>query len=288
VRDNLFAKEPLEIRDGIRIFSARDRYTANYDRIADDHLKALQTHGENPWIPEILWQEMEATTISLIEKYSRPGQAILDVGVGLGRVLSHFPSLERHGMDISFEYLKRARGQGIDVCLSRIEDMPYRAGTFDIIVCTDVLEHVLDLNLCVQRILEALKPNGILLVRVPVYEDLSRYLDPSFPYELVHVRRFDEHSLRLLFERVFECRCEELTAGGYWPLGDRMKLTLPLARYGSIAFRIFRYIPLLDAVVYRPIVKRLYHPIDMNVVVRNSRVAGGVAATAGNLNVQSR
>ena len=276
MRDNLFVRPPLEVRDGIAIFSAEDRYTANYDRIARDHLEALQAHGENPWIPETLWREMEETTIALIRKYAVSGAAILDVGVGLGRILSQFPTLERHGMDISFDYLRRTRQNGIQVCLSRIEDMPYHPDTFDLIVCTDVLEHVLDLNLCLRRILTVLKPNGVLIVRVPVYEDLSRYVDPTFPYDLVHVRRFDEPSLRLLFERIFECPCEELTPGGYWPLGDRMKITLPFARVGSIGFRIFGKSPGLKSLVYRPIVRRLYHPIDMNVVVRKPGASTGV------------
>ena len=51
---------------------------------------SLAQCGTNPWIPEALWTEMEATTIDLIAKYSRDGDAILDVGVGLGRLLSHF------------------------------------------------------------------------------------------------------------------------------------------------------------------------------------------------------
>ena len=173
-------------------------------------------------------------------------------------------------MDISVEYLAVSQSKGIDVCLSRIEDMPYKPGMFDVVICTDVLEHVLDLNLCIRRMLEALKDDGVLVVRVPVHEDLSRYLDPAFPYEFVHVRRFDEHSLRLLFERIFNCRCEELTPGGYWPLGDRLKLSLPFARVGSIAFRVFRMIPVLRSIVYRPIVRWLYHPIDANVVVRKT------------------
>ena len=58
-------------------------------------------------------------------------------------MLQNFPGLRRHGMDISRGYLKVSREVGIDVCYARIEDMPYKPDTFDVIVCTDVLEHVL-------------------------------------------------------------------------------------------------------------------------------------------------
>jgi len=269
--DEVFARSPLSQWEGIPVFSTPDRFTENYERISADHLASLSEHGTNPWIPERLWREMEATTIDLIRKYSKPGHAILDVGVGLGRMLRNFPELRRHGMDISRGYLKASQAAGIDVCYSRIEDMPYKSGTFDVIVCTDVLEHVLDLHLCCERMLSVLKDTGVLIVRVPVYEDLSRYLDPEFPYEYVHVRNFDASSIRLLFERIFECKCLELTPGGYWPLGDRMKIKLPLARAGSIAFRAFSYIPVVRTAFYKPIVKAVYHPIDMNVVVQKRR-----------------
>src|SRR4029078_9982758 len=95
--------------------------------------------------------------------------------------------------------------QGIEVCYSRIEDMPYTENTFDVITCTDVLEHVLDLNLCCSKILSVLKPGGVFIARVPVHEDLRRYLAPDFPYEFVHVRGFTEASLQLFFSRIMGC-----------------------------------------------------------------------------------
>ena len=266
--NEVFARPPLDQWEGIPIFSTPDRFTENYERISADHLASLSKNGTNPWIPEWLWREMEATTIDLIRKYSKPGQAILDVGVGLGRMLQTFPALRRHGMDISRGYLKVAQAVGIDVCYSRIEDMPYKSGTFDVIVCTDVLEHVLDLHLCCERMLSVLKDTGVLIVRVPVYEDLNPYLEPEFPYEYVHVRNFDPASLRLLFERIFECKCLEFTRGGYWPSRARMKVKLPFARAGSMALRAFSYMPVVRTLLYEPIVKAVYHPIDMNVVVQ--------------------
>jgi ubiquinone/menaquinone biosynthesis C-methylase UbiE len=58
--------------------------------IASDHLAAARKLGQNPWIEESLWNEMERSTVKLIRKYTSPAQRILDVGVGLGRVLEGF------------------------------------------------------------------------------------------------------------------------------------------------------------------------------------------------------
>jgi len=264
----IYAKKPIEVRDGVPVFSVADAFVRNYERISADHLESLEKNGTNPWIPERLWIEMEATTVELVRKYSKSGDLILDVGVGLARILSRFPNLRRFGMDISWGYLNLARTKGVEVCYARIEDMPYVPNTFDVLVCTDVLEHVLDLNLCCKRMIDVLKPGGILIVRVPIHEDLSRYCEPGFPYEFVHLRHFTQPSLRLQFERIMHCEVLELTPGGYWPLRDRQKITVPFGRVFSIGFRVFGRMPGLRSLVYNPIVRRLYHPIDANVVVR--------------------
>jgi hypothetical protein len=116
--------------------------------------------------------------------------------------------------------------------------------------------------------IDVLKPGGVLIVRVPVHEDLSRYVDPAFPYEYVHLRHFTEPSLRLLFERVLHCECLELTPGGFWPLKDRLRYTVPFGRVFSIGFRVFGVVPGVRTWFYKPVARWLYHPIDANVVVR--------------------
>jgi 2-polyprenyl-3-methyl-5-hydroxy-6-metoxy-1,4-benzoquinol methylase len=205
---------PLDTVDGIPVFTKTDRYVANYQHIANDHLERMRPGAANPWIPDALWEELEASTETLIRRYARPGAKILDMGVGLGRLLSRFPELERYGIDISLDYLRIARDLGIEVAFSRIEDCPYRNGMFDIVVCCDVLEHVLDLTQCCREILRVLKPGGTIVVRVPNEENLDVYLNDNLPYEYIHLRNFDLSSLRLLFSTIFECKfLEALPAG---------------------------------------------------------------------------
>ena len=108
--------------------------------------------------------------------------------------------------------------------------MPYRSEVFDIVVCTDVLEHVLDLNLCCQKILSVLKQTGVLIIRVPYLEDLGPYLSDGFPYKYVHFRTFDIPTLRLLFEKIFDCTVSEVLLAGYRSAASRAVVTLPLPR----------------------------------------------------------
>ena len=250
------------------LFSETNEYTENYEKISSDHISSIQGGITNQFITEDLWIEMETPTIELIKKYSQAGDKILDVGVGLGRLLSHVPSLEKYGMDISFGYLNQARQNGINVCYSLVEDMPYKQEAFDIVVCTDVLEHVLELNLSCAKILSVLKTGGILIVRVPFREDLSNYLSPTYPYKYAHLRNFDENSLSLLFERIFECEVVEMVTAAYATAGKKLKYSLPLPKFASIMEIILLSIKSISDSFYKSIISRLYYPIEINIVVK--------------------
>ncbi|MBI5366192.1 MAG: methyltransferase domain-containing protein [Planctomycetes bacterium] len=259
-----YARAPLGLRDGIPVFSTPSAYTENYEQIAHDHLAHARVTGENPWIPEDLWVETEQETLALIRRHAGPAGRVLDVGVGTGRLLGRLPEWRRYGMDISFEYLAAARAQGIEVCWSLVEDMPYAAASFDLVTCTDVLEHVLDLHRACERILAVLKPGGTLVVRVPYREDLEPYLDPALPYRFVHLRSFDTPALRLLFEKVFGCRW--LDASAATPNPTRPRLPLRVRGYGRALAAATAAARRLGPRAARAVRAALFVPYALNVV----------------------
>jgi SAM-dependent methyltransferase len=197
-----YLREPIAVVEGIPVFSSRDFYVENYVKIAADHVTSIDNGHGNPFMDEGLWRRLEASTRTLVDAHVPDGARILDVGVGLGRVLESATRLQRFGIDISLDYLSRSRDKGFEVAFARIEDMPYPDGYFDAVMACDVLEHVIDLHACCVQILRVLRPGGTLIVRVPYKDDLDAYLDESLPYDLIHIRSFDVASLRLLFGKV--------------------------------------------------------------------------------------
>jgi ubiquinone/menaquinone biosynthesis C-methylase UbiE len=269
LRQEIYIREPVSFHGSIPVFSVTNEYTENYEQISDDHLKSLWQNGINPWIPEDLWVQMENSTVELVKKYSEPGDMILDVGVGLGRLLSHFPHLQRYGMDISVGYLEQAQAKGIEVSYAMVEDMPYKEEMFDIVVCTDVLEHVLDLNLCIKRILSVLQPKGTLIVRVPLREDLATYLATGCNYKFVHLRNFDEYSLRFLFERIMNCKIIETAVAAYIPSASRLKYRLVFPLLDRITARFFWEVRRFWGNRFNnAILKVLFYPAEINCVIR--------------------
>lgn len=192
--------------------SLRADYQENYDRICADHLAEYEATGHNPFMDGDDWHMVEAETIALLLRYTEPGGIILDAGVGMGRLLSTFTELERHGIDIADAYLPYAQEAGIDAIHGDLEELPYPDEQFDYVVCADILEHVIDLNACLDELHRVLRPDGLLFIRVPHREEIAPYL--ASPYKFVHLRSFQEAELRMLLTRVFGFTIVQTWVGG--------------------------------------------------------------------------
>lgn len=274
-----FNRKPNQIIDSIPVFidfennielkQQYGNYIENYKLISHDHVTKFVETG-NHFIPEKIWKELEMGTISLINKYGKNNGTILDVGVGLGRLMSSVKDiqLDKHGIDISLNYLKYSKEQDIKVSMSLAEDLPYDNDVFDTIVCTDVLEHVLDINMALKEMLRTLKKGGILIIRVPYKEDLAKYLLPECKYDYVHLRNFDESNLYSLLNKVFKLNVKEITLAGKNTEYYRFKLfinDLPiLNRISKLSYYFFKILEKYFSVK----IQKYFYEYEINIVAQ--------------------
>jgi 2-polyprenyl-6-hydroxyphenyl methylase/3-demethylubiquinone-9 3-methyltransferase len=95
--------------------------------------------------------------------------SVLDVGCGGGILSEEFAKVGCRvtGLDPSVPSLETARkhaameGLTIDYRQGSGEDMPFEEGSFDIVVCCDVLEHVNDLEKTLREVARVIKPGGM-------------------------------------------------------------------------------------------------------------------------------
>jgi len=147
--------------------------------------------------------------------------------------------------------------------------MPYKYQYFDCIVCTDVLEHVLDLNLSFSKIVSVLKPGGFLINRVPYRENLISYLDQSCPYDLVHLRNFDEFTIQLFVEKIFNLKLIEWEVCGF--IGGRQKINVPIPKINGLFRRLIRITKISGDELHRSLSRVFNHPTEINFVVCNEK-----------------
>ena len=205
----IYRYPPRDISDeGIPIFCEVDDYIENYNKIAQDEVLIRGGEYVNRFIPDKEWKIMENTTMDLIATYiGTTDKKVLDLGVGMGRLLNYMEErgifAERYGIDISLDMLNIAKQRnGIEVCMGRVENLPYKDNVFDMIICTDVLEHVQDLYHTVLEINRVLKRGGVLIIRVPYKEDLRLYVQKGYPYKYAHLRNFDDEEIEILFTKI--------------------------------------------------------------------------------------
>jgi SAM-dependent methyltransferase len=90
---------------------------------------------------------------------------ILEVGVGPGWNLLCLPARRRVGMDVTPQYAEQLRGQGIEF----VSDLAHLSGQrFDLVILSHVMEHLLEPAIMLKQIGALLKPDGELLVIVPL------------------------------------------------------------------------------------------------------------------------
>lgn len=120
------------------------------------------------------YKGMAAINSALLREYLPKNKKlkILDVGCGPGAALLYLSRFgDVTGVDLSDEALKFARRRG-KVKKADISSLPFENGSFDAVVCLDVLYHawVKDNNKALLEIKRVLKPGGIFLLREPAYD----------------------------------------------------------------------------------------------------------------------
>ena len=110
------------------------------------------------------------TGVSLIKNYCRKGVEILDIGGYTGELLNFLPQgIKFYLIDFDKEALKLARKKGIftkELDLDN-DEIKWDKKKFDIVIATEILEHLKDPERHLEGIKKILKPNGVVLISLP-------------------------------------------------------------------------------------------------------------------------
>lgn len=102
---------------------------------------------------------------------------ILDIGCGDGTQLNEikkfFPGCETHGIDINKDAVEKAKKNGHNVYCGRFEDMDIPSGYFDLVYALHVIEHVERPDFFMDKCLNLLSSEGIVLIETPNTDSLD-------------------------------------------------------------------------------------------------------------------
>ena len=133
------------------------------------------------------------------------GKRVLEVGCGSGGILIPFTEIgaEVVGIDFDDTYMEAGRKRGLNLIDQSINEFQTDK-KFDLIVLKDVLEHIPDLNLVLQKLKSLLSETGSIYIQVPTFEGLEYlgYKNDFLRYfQNAHIVHFSEASLNYIFAK---------------------------------------------------------------------------------------
>ncbi|HVT96787.1 MAG TPA: class I SAM-dependent methyltransferase, partial [Acidobacteriaceae bacterium] len=141
--------------------------------------------------------------LKAIGQYKTRG-AVLDIGCSSGGFLTHLKDRgwELAGIELNPEAAERARqNTGGQIMTGDIDSVEFPPGSFDVITCYDVLEHLYEPRMVFQKVARWLKPGGIFYIFVPNVLSWEARMFQSFWYPLDlprHLHFFSPASLTAL------------------------------------------------------------------------------------------
>lgn len=134
---------------------------------------------------------------------SLDNKIILDIGCGDG-VLSYFLSKEGakvYGIDysdIAINFAKeKCKGMNINFVQGSAYDLDYEDNTFDIVVSSDVIEHLEDVSQYLSEIKRVISNEGVVVISTPV-----RYTE--FPLDKEHIIEWFPSEYKSVIEEYFK------------------------------------------------------------------------------------
>jgi SAM-dependent methyltransferase len=121
--------------------------------------------------PSYVWRAGQERRLRMILDAAgdRMRGRVLEDGCGVGMYVDHLAASGGRvfGLEYDFERVRAARLKSDRVACAAGEALPYPAGTFDLALSHEVLEHVRDDRRAVEEIVRTLKPGGRLALFVP-------------------------------------------------------------------------------------------------------------------------
>src|SRR5208283_453174 len=156
------------------------------DTVAPEHFRDWNEEMVRRYDPEVFHHHphaavrwVESKRVRAVVRQLRAGSehCILDVGCGAGNILSQLPGRRRYGLDLSQFMLGHAGerlGRSAVIMHGDAEQLPFAEATFDRVVASSLLSHVLHPERVVAEIKRVTKPGGRVVISVSHEDQIER------------------------------------------------------------------------------------------------------------------
>lgn len=152
-----------------------------------------------------------ANTLEHLHRYALvrdivKGKVVLDIasGEGYGSNLLAKNAREVFGVDICAETINNAkstyRADNLKFVQGDAANVPFQPNTFDVIICFETIEHVINQDAVMRELKRVLKNDGVLVISTP---EKKKYSDDKNFKNPFHTKEFYEHEFKAFLTRYF-------------------------------------------------------------------------------------
>jgi uncharacterized protein YbaR (Trm112 family) len=224
-------------------------YFDNYQNIAQDDLhEPLETNRSY----------RHQVMLDFIGRSSLHGKRVLDIGSSNAQYLQVIDAEFKVAFDIALFYLDAVLAESgvVSIC-GDAERLPFQPGFFDVIIISDILEHLLHPGKLVERLSNICTAETRIIVHIPWDEHIAVYADSS--YQFTHLRTFNTYNYAELWRNFYIRRTQATYPNLQTPLTFAIAEKLPLFFYNLISDFYFRF-PALSQQDYKWREKRITKP----------------------------
>lgn len=158
---------------------------------------------------------------------------VLDVGCGISTLLNHVEAKQKYGVDPLVEEYKNffKYPEDVTVKMARGENLPFQENTFDIVICSNVLDHTDDPLKTLNEIYRVLKHSGKLILTLEIFpNEIKR--DAAHPHSIT----LKKLNLLLLgnFKYIFHKKSPWIGFMAYYRFGDKATRRAHVTTYEHI------------------------------------------------------
>lgn len=178
---------------------------------------------------DVTTPERKHRLLQTLNKYCKSGETVLDLGCGGGKFTAWIKEagFEATGMDISKTAVAMAQREYPDgnfKTLNTDGSIPAEDQTFGAVWCSEVIEHILEVDNFLKEVKRVMKPGGILILTTPYHGFIKNLFivlfkfDRHFKVNGSHIRFFSKSSLTNSFEQAGFAPLSYGGIGRIWPM----------------------------------------------------------------------